>query len=479
MSFVEQHDLWSAEQHAAIADIEARIAADGLKTVRLAFADQHGVLRGKTVVAADAINLFRSGCGISSTLLLKDTSNQTVFSVFDGDDATPAAFRGASDMLMVPDPTTFKALPWAPGTGWVLCDLHMPDGAPSALCSRNILKRSLADLADAGFDLMAGLEVELHVFRLVSEALGPSDAARPGMPGTPPQVGLLNQGYQYLAESRYDQLSPVFELIREGLQGLGLPLRSLEVEFGPSQIEFTFAPGIGLEVADTMVLFRSAVKQICRRNGYHATFMCRPRVANVMSSGWHLHQSLRCRHGGDNAFIGRGDAPLSDVALQYLAGLLKHARAAAAFSTPTINGYRRYRAYSLAPDRANWGHDNRGVMVRAIGRAGDPATRLENRVGEPAANPYLYLASQVISGLDGVRQGLTPPPSADLPYASQAPALPHSLEEALQALQADLHLCAGVGQDFVDCFLRIKGAELARFHQEVSEWEQREYFDLF
>jgi glutamine synthetase len=136
--------------------------------------------------------------------------------------------------------------------------------------------------------------------------------------------------------------------------------------------------------------------------------MCRPKLPNVMSSGWHLHQSLRDREGA-NAFVDDQE-PLSAVGRHYMAGLLEHAHAAAAFSTPTLNGYKRYRPHSLAPDRAIWGRDNRGVMVRALGGPGDPATHLENRVGEPAANPYLYMASQVVSGLDGLRRKSTPAP---------------------------------------------------------------------
>src|SRR5207248_4126073 len=119
----------------------------------------------------------------------------------------------------------------------------------------------------------------------------------------------------------------------------------------------------------------------------------------------------------------------------FLAGLLAHARAAAAFSTPTINGYKRYRSYTLAPDRVIWGRDNRGAMIRVLGGPGDPGTRLENRIGEPAANPYLYMASQIVTGLDGMERMLEPGPSADTPYEAQAPQLPKSLDEALRALR--------------------------------------------
>ena len=228
-----------------------------------------------------------------------------------------------------------------------------------------------------------------------------------------------------------------------------------------------------------MMLFRSAVKQICRRRGYHASFMCRPKLPNMMSSGWHLHQSLRDRRTGGNAFVPDSDAQLSPLGRHYLAGLLAHARGAAAFTTPTINGYKRYRQYTLAPDRVIWGHDNRGVMLRVIGGAGDAATRIENRVGEPAANPDLYMASQIVCGLDGIEHKLEPGPSADTPYETEAPLFPKTLDEALVALRDDTCLADGFGKDFVDYFVRIKQGELARYNAEVSDWEQREYFELF
>jgi len=200
----------------------------------------------------------------------------------------------------------------------------------------------------------------------------------------------------------------------------------------------------------------------------------------VMSSGWHLHQSLRDRRSGDNAFVSKDDSrDLSPIALHWLAGLLTHARAATAFATPTLNGYKRYRPYSLAPDRAIWGRDNRGVMIRALAIPGDPATRLENRVGEPAANPYLYLASQVLAGLDGLRRALDPGPPADTPYETEAEMLPNSLGEALSALREDACFREGFGTEFIDYYARIKEAEIARFQAEVTDWEQREYFDLF
>ena len=448
-------------------EIEAR----GLKSVRFSFADQHGVLRGKTLAAAEVRNALERGVTLTSTLLLKDTSHRTVFPAFTpGGGVGMPELQGAADVLMIPDVSTFKVLPWAADTGWVLCDLRLQDGRPVPYDSRAVLRKALAKL---DCELIAGLEVEFHVFRIVDAKLQPADA---GQPGSPPEVALLTSGYQYLTEQRYDLIEPVVQLLQEGLSRLQLPLRSFEVEFGPSQLELTLAPLPGLQAADAMVLLRSAVKQIARRHGYHATFMCRPKLPNVMSSGWHLHQSLS--RSGKNLFVSP-DQDLSREGQHWLAGLLEHARACCALATPTLNGYKRYRPYSLAPDRVVWGKENRGALLRVVGGPGNPGTRIENRIGEPAANPYLYFASQVYAGADGIARSLPLPPSADTPYEAKASPLPHTLAEALEALRADAVLREGLGDTFVDYYCRIKEAEIARFNLEVSDWEHREYFDLF
>jgi glutamine synthetase len=448
-------------------EIEAR----GLTQVRFSFADQHGVLRGKTLAAAEVKGALERGVTVTSTLLLKDTSHRTVFPAFTpGGGVGMAELQGAADVLMFPDVSTFKILPWSTDTGWLLCDLRLQDGRAVPYDSRAVLRQAL-DKLDA--DFIAGLEVELHVFRIRDPRLQPGDA---GQPGAPPEVELLTTGYQYLTEQRYDQLEPVVQILQNALSGLGLPLRTFEVEFGPSQLELTLAPMRGLQAADAMVLLRSAVKQVARRHGYHATFMCRPKLPNVMSSGWHLHQSLA--DGGRNLFVSDKE-DLSEIGRQWLAGLLAHARACCALAAPTLNGYKRYRPYSLAPDRVVWGKENRGALLRVIGGPGNPATRIENRIGEPAANPYLYFASQVHAGRDGVARRLAPPPSADTPYEAKAEPLPRTLAEALAALRDDRVLREGLGEAFVEYYCRIKEAEIARFNLEVSDWEQREYFDLF
>jgi glutamine synthetase len=478
VSFVERHGLWSAEQKEAAKRLTTIVEEKKLETIRLSFADQHGILRGKTLIASEALASLESGCGITTSLLAKDTSHKTVFPVFTaGGGLGIREMEGAADALMVPDPTTFRMLPWSPGSGWVLCDIYFADGKPVPFSTRQLHRSVVNRLGERGYDFVAGLEVEFHLFKLDDEHMAPEDS---GQPGRPPSVTLLSHGYQYLAEQRFDQIEPALDILRRDIIALGLPLRSVEVEFGPSQCEFTFAPRKGIEAADNMVLFRSAVKQIARRHGYHATFMCRPKLPNVFASGWHLHQSIVTRVGDENAFAAKDSGEvLSAFGRCYLAGLLEHARASTVFTTPTINGYKRYRSYSLAPDRAIWGRDNRGVMIRVLGGPGDAATRLENRIGEPAANPYLYMASQILSGLDGVDRKLDPGPSADTPYETRAELLPKTLHEAVAALKDDPFFRQAFGAGFVDYYVHIKNAEIERFQAEVSDWEQREYFEMF
>lgn len=476
-NFVTRFGLFSDDQEKQARELVSRLDSGDIDVVRFAFPDQHGILRGKTLVASEARDALWDGVNLTSTLLAKDTSHKTVFPVFSaGGGFAMEGFQGGADFTIVADPATFKVLPWSPRTGWVLCDAYMTDGAPCPFATRQILQRAVRQLDELGLDFIAGLEVEFHVFKLDDPRMGLADS---GQPGEPPRVSLLSHGHQYLTELRYDLVEPVMELLRSNLIGLGMPLRSLEIEYGPSQFELTFGPTRGMLPADTMVLLRSAIKQICQRNGYHATFMCRPKIPNVMSSGWHLHQSLQRKSDGVNVFMPETGEGLSPIGLDYLGGLKAHACGAAVLASPTINGYRRYRPFSLAPDRAIWARDNRAAMLRVLGGAGQKATRIENRVGEPTANPYLYLASQLFSGLDGIRHHIDPGPSADAPYETPAEKLPLSLADALTCLRADEMLNAQLGKTFVDYLCHIKEAEIARFNLEVSEWEHREYFEMF
>ena len=476
--FIAAHSLWSTEDRAHAAEVLRRVSDDAVHSVRLSFADQHGILRGKSLVTDAVPSAFANGVAMTSTLLLKDTSHRTVYPVWQpGAGLDAPDLTGAGDFIMVPIPGSFRMLPWAPGTGWLQCEIYHPDGRPVVFSTRRVLAAALDRLAERGLDLVVGIEIEFHVLKLEDAMLRPGQA---GQPADPPAVSLLGHGFQYLTEFRADELDAALSLVRKTAADLGMPLRTLEVEFGPSQIEATFEPQPAMAAADLMVLFRGAIKQACRRQGIHATFMCRPHVQDLFSSGWHLHQSLLDRRTGANTLRpAEPGAVLSPLGLNVVAGQLRHAPAAALFTTPTVNGYKRYQPYALAPDRLVWGVDNKGALIRVIGGVDEPGTRIENRAGEPAANPYLYIASQVHAGLDGMENDLTPPDPTAMPYGEAAPSLPESLGQAIAALRASTLYRQALGDTFTDYILHLKEAEWRRFLAQVTDWEQREYFEIF
>jgi glutamine synthetase len=324
--------------------------------------------------------------------------------------------------------------------------------------------------------MVVGLEVEFHVFDLIDRQL---DHAAATMPGQPPLTRNLSQGYQFLTGTRYGEVEDVMDELRRACEAMRLPVRSLEVEMGPSQFEFTFDPGAPLDQADNMLAFRALAKEVCAGLGLHATFMCRPRVENGAASGWHLHQSLLDATTGVNCFMpSTGDKP-TPKAGQWIAGLMERAAESCLLTTPTVNGYKRYDKFQLAPDRIQWGRDNRGAMIRALFRENDAASRIENRVAETAANPYYLFASQILSGMDGVNRNLTADAASDTPYEGDAAVLPRNLGTALELFDRSDFYRSQVGDEFVDYLVRIKRAEWERYLSAVSEWEQAEYFSLY
>jgi glutamine synthetase len=484
--FVNEHGLYSAEQQAAAGEVVEQINRLGIRTVRVVVVDQHGSPRAKFLSPRAAIAALDNGVDFSGAIYSMDTGN-TVFppAFAAGGGFGIDEFTGFPDVVIVPDPTTFRVLPWAADTAWLLCDAYFGNGRPVPLDPRRILRDQLTRLSERGHTYVTGLEVEFYVTRRTTTGIGLADTTQPA---AAPAVEPFELGYQYLSEVRLDSVNDTLTALRDGLDAVGLMPRAMEDEWGPGQLEFTFSPMGGLASADAMVLFRSAVKQICARRGLLASFMCKPHLPNFFASGWHLHSSLADADGG-NAFRSDHDL-LSGVGLGYVAGLLEHAGALTALATPTINGYSRFAPYSFAPDRVCWGVENRGVMVRVQGGPGDVGTHLENRVGEPAANPYLYLAADLVAGLDGVDRSLTPPDAVTGdPYAMDAVPLPGSLADALAALEKDSLYRERFGSGFVDYYVMMKRAELARYEAALAgaddraaaaaAWEMREYFEFY
>ena len=495
INFAEQCGQNTSYRQAEIQRVLALAQASGLEWIRLVWCDVHGSLRGKTWVTSELATAFKDGMGMVSTLMLKDTSDRTVYKVFEAEVKNELpGFEGASNVILLPDPSTFKILPWAEKTGWLLGQPWFPDGQVVPYDSRRILQSALEKLAAKGWGMKCGLEVEFHIYKLTHAEHGDdADPAQASWPGPAPQVSMIHPGYNLLNELWFDRAEHALRIVKQTAQDLGLPLLTLEIELGPSQVEAVFKATDAMTAADNMVLFRSAVKQALRRAGYHATFMCRPPFDNIMSSGWHLHQSLCDLESGQNLFARTTAADiqeaaglpannarhtLSQIGAQYLAGLLSHAQGITSLCTTTVNGFGRFKPNALAPQSIVWGLDNRGAMLRVVGGAGDPATRIENRLGEPAANPYLYMASQILAGLDGIHNSSEPPLATEAPYAESAARLPVTLGEAIAHLGQDKVMCEGFGPHFVRYYQRIKQSEQNRFDQaeDKIEFQRREYF---
>lgn len=490
--FIERHGLWSESQQRQARDIVRRLETDDIKLVRIAWADPHGASRAKALSVPAFKEALVNGYNINVATSTLDASGGRVFTSFvRGGGMDLDEMTGSPNLTIVPDPETFRVLPWAPGVAWILTAEYFRDGRPFHFSTRHLLKREIARLADRGLNFKVGLEVEWYLAHLIQNVPTAENTGVPGRRGKPYETAPVEPGYAYHSETNLDVMQPILSLLAETYETLGLKLRSVENEYGPGQVECTFGADDALRAADDYVLFRTATRQVSRRNALVATFMCRPRLENHFSSGWHLHQSLTDAENEKNVFVPTGDTALSDMGLQWLGGLMEHAVSGSAFATPTVNGYRRFLPNSLAPDRVTWGIDHRGTLMRVISGPGDPASRIENRAPEPAANPYLLFAAQIAAGLDGLDKGTDPGPAETNPYEADAPMLPPGLPQALEALAENAMYRAAFGDLFVDYFLQLKAAELGRYQafcdetgidpagDEITEWEQNEYYDFF
>lgn len=491
--FVRKYALHSADQLSEAERSLESIDREGTEIVRLVWPDQHGLLRGKALTTSAYRAALVSGVEITMAPFFFDPANAIVFNPFTTDGGFAIEGLGGSpNVKMVPDPGTFRVLPWVEKTAVVFCDLYMVDGRPFPFAPRTILKQTLAEFSRSGFSLISGVEMEWYLTRVVDDGLANGSLGAPGSPADPPVVAPVARGYNYLLMDHLDEIDEVVRPIRRAVEQMGLPLRSIDDEWAPSQVETTFDVLEGLAAADSAALFRMATKQIAKRQGYLASFMCTPAIAGFYASGWHLHTSVAAVDTGRNLMVPTDHAPLSELGQHYVGGTLAHGAAASVFTTPTINGYRRRRPYSLAPDRLTWGQDNRAAMMRVISAPGDSASHVENRVGDSAANPYLYLAAQAAAGLDGIVNRIDPGPISVDPYSAKVEQLPASLAEAVDALEADTFYRKAFGDGFVDYMVAMKRSEVTRYDAWVAEnpdpetyvngvtdWEHREYFENF
>jgi len=389
--------------------------------------------------------------------------------MFDGSSIEGFVRVEESDMLLVPDLATFRVLPWGDAearVARVICDIHKPDGAPFEGDPRGVLRRVLAKAESMGYTMNAGMEAEFFMFK-------PDESGRPRT--TTHDVG----GYFDLAPADLgeDARRAIVVLLEQ--MGFEVEAAHHEVAHGQHEIDFRYADA--MTTADNITTFRFVVKYVAQQFGLVASFMPKP-IFGQNGSGMHTHQSLF--RGKVNAFHDP-DAQweLSQVALHYIGGLLKHARACTAITNPLVNSYKRLVPGFEAPVNVAWSMHNRSPMLRIPARRG-LGTRVEHRVPDPAANPYLALAVMLAAGLDGLETQADhrEPVNENIWEMSHREKrrlriddLPHDLNEACDELEKDDVITAALGPHFAAHFLAAKRQEWQSYMEQVSRWELDAY----
>jgi glutamine synthetase len=423
-------------------------------SVRVLYPDLHGVARGKEVPIGEFDHAIEKGLCFCSAVMGTDLRHTPV----------RGGEEGYPDLLARPDLTTMATLPWEPGVAVCLSDLEPAEGGQPIADPRGAVRSAVERLRALGLDPIVGPELEFFLVR--RDPTAPNGIAR--------RVDNLSMVYTVGPQADPDGL---VRGMTEGMAQLGLEVFAVNHEFMNSQYEINLRHADALTAADRAFLLKTSIKDMAAQNGLLATFMGKP-FNDQGGSGTHLHLSLN--RDGRNAFdAADGPDGVSDEFRHFAAGVLEHASALMAFLNPTINAYRRIQPDSLAPTHANWGWDNRSTFIRVPPERG-VATRLELRVGDGAANPYLAIAAVLAAGHDGIRRRLEPPEPVigDAYRADPAAAgtqLPGALEEALDALEGDAVLREALGEQIVDTFLAVKRFEVERHRAWVSDWEIAEY----
>jgi glutamine synthetase len=393
--------------------------------------------------------------------------------LFDGSSVHGFVRVEESDMLLKPDPSTFVCLPWLSDremTARLICDIYTPDGEPFAGCPRLTLKRILKDASSMGYTVNMGPEAEFFLFELDEHGR--------------PTVRTYDSG-GYFDHFPVDTGEAARRDMVITLQDLGYEIEASHHETAPAQHEIDFRYADALLTADRMITLKLVVHTVALRHRLHATFMPKP-VCGVAGSGMHVHQSLFS--GDANAFDDpKGPYGLSKVCLNYLGGLLAHAKGMTAITNPLVNSYKRLVSGYEAPVYIAWSEKNRSPLVRVPARRG-LGTRLELRSPDPSCNPYLAFAAMIAAGLDGVRKGSEPPPPVrGNIYDMNGPerqrlgidSLPGSIEEAVQELLRDEVIVSAIGEHIIGRFVDAKRIEAEAFRKQVHQWELDQYLSVF
>jgi glutamine synthetase len=393
--------------------------------------------------------------------------------MFDGSSIEGFVRIEESDMYLRPDLATFCVFPWSGPTGEnvarLICDIYNPDGTPFVGCPRTTLKRVIALAQARGVTMKAGPEAEFFLFQ-----------SRQGRPTTE-----SHDAASYFDLSPVDQGEDVRREIVLALEAMGFHVEAAHHEVAPGQHEIDLRYDDVLTTADNISTFRFVVKNVAIRNGLHATFMPKP-IYGINGSGMHTHMSLFSK--GTNVFFD-ADAPmqLSRTCLNYIGGVLRHAKGFCAITNPLVNSYKRLVPGYEAPTAVAWSEKNRSPLVRVPAARGG-ATRIELRMPDPACNPYLALAVMLRAGLDGIEKNIDPGPPINKNIFTMShrerrhlriDELPGNLSEALDELEKDDLVRETLGEHLFEHFLAAKREEWHDYIRHVSPWEVDRYLSVY
>lgn len=393
--------------------------------------------------------------------------------LFDGSSIEGFARIEESDMLLKPDFDTFRIFPWGNAEGKIgrlICDIMNPDGTPFEGCPRQTLKRICKKAEKMGYVMQAGPEAEFFLF-LIDENGNPTR-------NTHDSAGYFDLAPLDLGEDARREIINV-------LNSLGFEVEAghHEVAKGQHEIDFKHAPAV--ETADNVSTFKFVVRKIAQKYNLHATFMPKP-VYGINGSGMHVHQSLT--KDGENIFYDpKSSDGLSVIAKQYIAGILKHAKNFVAITNPLVNSFKRLVPGYEAPVNIAWSERNRSPLVRVPAKRGD-STRIEVRIPDPSANPYLALTVMLAAGLDGIENKLNPPPSVNKNIFTMSQrekrrlkidSLPANLNEALDYLEKSKVMREALGEHIFNHFIQAKRMEWSIYISQVHEWELDRYLSYY
>jgi glutamine synthetase len=434
----------------------SQLAEVGVRAVRLQYADLHGVCRGKDIPISAFPHAARDGVGFVAAIMTVDLRHNVV-----------AGFeQGFPDLLARPDLDTLVPLPWQPDVVACLVDLEDPaTHAPSPLDSRGALKRTVRQFEALGVSPILGPELEFYLCEADPAA---ANGFRPYAAQDSPV---------YTVGGVADPKGTLSRMLDAAVE-LDLEAIAAAHEFGRAQYEINLRHGPAVSSADRAFRYKAMVKELAARDGLLATFMGKP-FNDDEGSGFHVHVSFEDADGANVCEQTDGAHGLAAMTRHFIAGVLEHGPAMMVFFNPTVNAYRRISAEALVPTRACWGHDHRLTLVRVPKERG-AATRLEIRLGDGTANPYLAYTAALAAGLDGIRRELEPPEPLegmiyDLPEELLGRVLPKTFQEALEELKQDQVMIEALGAELVDTFETLKAAELERFRAWVTDWEFAEY----